>query len=114
DPDSPRYGESISTSAYMRRFAPNKSSVAKVKKYLKNQGLSNTHVLPRNAGVVATASSTHVAKAFKTPIRRVSRNGKKILPATSNAKVKSSIAPLVSTITGLTENEMHPLNVRQK
>ncbi|NYI67320.1 S53 family peptidase [Spelaeicoccus albus] len=111
DPDSPQYGRSVSLSTYQKEFAPTKSSVAKVEKYLAKQGLKNATVLPHRAAIQVTAPSTRVAKAFRTPIKRVSNHGKKIVTATKNARVKSSIAPLISTITGLTQNPVHTMRV---
>jgi subtilase family serine protease len=105
DPSSASYGHWLSNATFNARYAPARTNVTAVQRWLRSQGFRVGTTLPSGMYVEASGSVAQVEKTFATTVHNYSYLGKTVranatalnLPASTPAAVTS----VVSGITGI-------------
>jgi subtilase family serine protease len=103
-PANSNYGKYLTPAAFNARFAPTDASVAKVKGYLADEGISVVSVADGNKWVTATGTVAQVNHAFGTVLKTYSWHGKQLRAPANLVSVPSSVGSEVSTVTGLSQD----------
>jgi len=111
-PGNPSYRHFLTAAQYAKRFAPSSSSVSAVKKWLKEQGIAVESVSADRLTIEASGSAAAVAKAFGTTLGQYRRHGRVVRLASSALTVPSSVAGLISGVSGIDQNVATPDHVR--
>lgn len=104
DPSSVNYHHFLSPSDIATRFAPSAADVAKVTKYLTDQGLAVTQTYKTNAAISVQGTATQVEKAFSLNLQQYQKNGGTIYQPDKAATLPTDIQGLVQSISGLISN----------
>ena len=100
-PGSATYRHFITPAQYRARYAPSTATVQSVETYLRSAGLTVTGVEASNRWISLTGDVATAQKAFHTTIGRFKHNGRTVQAPAAALSLPSSIASLVSTVTGL-------------
>lgn len=101
DPNSAQYGQFISEAQYRDQFAPTADQVSAVMSWLTGAGLSVVAVGPDNHYVAVNGTADAINAAFGTKLSTYSGQGKTFQAPSLPVSVPSSVAGIVSTVTGL-------------
>ena len=96
DPASSAYGKFLTPAQFRKRFAPTGTDVAKVQSWLRNAGFKVTYTPSNNHFVAAKGTARKIEAAFSTKLNIYKIKGMKLRAPSSNLKVPSSIARLIS------------------
>lgn len=111
DPYSPQYGRYLTPAQYNKLFAPSSADVKKVTSFLTSQGITVTSVAGGNKWVNASGSAAALTTAFDTSLNTYSHGGKKQYAPATGPSVPSSLAGVVSGVSGLVQNaNVHTTN----
>jgi subtilase family serine protease len=110
DPTSAQYGRWLSNAAFDARYAPARSQVAAVQRWLRSQGFRVTHTLRSGMYVEAVGSAAQVEKAFGTRLREYRYKGATLranatplsLPAATPAAVTGAVSGIIGVDQGST------------
>jgi subtilase family serine protease len=108
DPKSPRYRHYLTAAQWERRFSPTQASVNAVTEWLKAQGITVESVTPDRMTVLASATAATVARAFGTSVGEYRHAGKVVRLASKPLSLPSSIAALVTGVTGVDQDLATP------
>lgn len=114
DPHSADYGHYLTPTAFNAAYAPTAATVATVREFLTESGLSVGPVADGNRWITATGSISAVEKAFGTTVRTYTWKGRTLRAPSSDISVPAAIAANVVTVTGLDSSGLlrHPFNQR--
>jgi subtilase family serine protease len=102
DPDSPRYGQYLSTEEFESKYSPSVGELATVQSYLESQGFSITYVPHDRLFLSATATAANVERVFATHLGLYEvRAGELRQAPIEPAQIPAVIASRVSTVLGL-------------
>jgi subtilase family serine protease len=101
DPRSGSYRHFLSAKQYHATYDASAATVAKVTSYLKSNHISIGSVEAHHRYISATGSSAAVQQAFGTSIAKFKHLGHVVQANTSAVTLPASIAPFVSTVSGL-------------
>jgi subtilase family serine protease len=106
DPHSALYQHYLTPQQFAERYAPTQAQVDSVRKYLADQGLSVTGVASNRMAVDAKGTTAQLESAFHTSMSRYhDAKLKRDFTANDSApSVSSSIAPLISGVSGLNDH----------
>ncbi len=90
------------------RYAPAAGDVAAVSSFLSSQGLTVMDVGPHNLFVKASGTAAQVQSAFKVELHQYSLQGTTFRANTASPTLPDRLAPIVSSIGGLTDRGMKP------
>jgi subtilase family serine protease len=109
DPDSPRYGQYLSSEEFESKYSPTPEDMSAVRKYLESEGFAITYV-PRNRQFVsATATAADVERAFSTKLGQYEmQKGELRRAPIEPVQIPQAIAPRVSTVLGLHTAKVKP------
>jgi subtilase family serine protease len=103
-PGDPQYRHFLTPEQYRQRFAPTDQAVDEVRSWLAANSFQVTGVEASHRYVSAHGDAAAARKAFGVSLRNFRRNGRTVQAPTSDATVPTSIAGLVTGVTGL-DNE---------
>jgi subtilase family serine protease len=101
DPSSKSYRHYLTPAQWENRFSPTQASVDAVSAWLKSAGITVEGVTADRMTIQASGSAAAVARAFDTSLGQYRRQGHVVRLASSALSVPSSIAALLSGITGV-------------
>ncbi len=112
-PGSASYRQFLTPAEWEARFSPSEASVRAVKNWLKEQGLTVESVSRDRLTVYASGTAAAVARAFGTSFGEY-HSGKRVVRLASSAlTVPSSVAGLISGVSGVDENIATPDHVTE-
>ena len=101
DPSSRSYRHFLSAAQYHARFDAPASSVKAVSSYLRGQHLSITSVEAHHRYLAVKGSVGNVQRALGTTLNRYRHNGTTVRANAGAVTLPTSVAPYVTTVTGL-------------
>ncbi len=111
NPASPSYRRYLTPAQWEQRFSPTQASVNAVTSWLKSQGIAVETVTPDRMTVQASGSVAAVEQAFGTSLGEYRRQGQTVRLASSALTVPSSLAALISGVTGVDQTVARPANL---
>ncbi|MBT0772486.1 S8 family serine peptidase [Kineosporia sp. J2-2] len=101
DPASANYGQYLTAAQFSARFAPTRASVAAVRDFLTDSGLTVTGVAGNSAYVEARGPVSKVQKAFSTTLKNYRQKKTTFRAASSTPTVPSALDDVVLGVSGL-------------
>jgi subtilase family serine protease len=108
DPASASYRHYLTPAQWERRFSPSQSSVNAVTSWLRSQGITVEAVTPDRMTVQASGSAAAVERAFATGLGQYRHLGRTVRLASAPLTVPSSLAAVISGVTGVDQNVATP------
>ncbi|KWH08047.1 peptidase S53 [Burkholderia territorii] len=105
-PGSPHYRQFLTSAQFAAQYAPTDQQVAAVVAHLRQAGFVNIVVAPNRLLVSASGTAATVKSAFRTTLKRFTRNGRSVYANTDAAQVPNSIGGIVSAVLGLQNVEL--------
>jgi subtilase family serine protease len=111
-PGSPSYRRFLTATEWEKRYSPTAASVKVVKSWLAEQGIAVESVSADRMTIQASASAATIQKAFGTSLGQYRHHGKVLRLASAPLSVPTSVAGLISGISGIDQNLATPDHVR--
>jgi subtilase family serine protease len=108
NPKSSEYGHFLTRRQWEARFSPAKSSVAKVRSFLRRQGFSVGQTSPDRMVVAATGTASRIESTFGTTLALYKVQGQVLRLAGRNFSVPSGLGGIVGGVTGVNETLAQP------
>jgi len=102
----------LSNAQIQAQFAPSAADVAKVSAFLKAQGLTVTGVGQGNLYVKASGTAARVQSAFQVELHQYNFQGREFRASARSATLPPDVAPLVSSVGGLSTLGAQPYIAR--
>ena len=106
-PTSSSYGKYLTAAQWEARFSPTEASVHQVSNWLAAKGLTVTSVTPDRLTVHASGTAAQIEAAFGTKLGEYRAGTSEVRLAQSPLSVSSSVAGLISGITGVSQSFAH-------
>lgn len=103
DPTSASYGHYLTPAQIAQQFGASDAEVQKVSAWLTGQGFQIVSSSPLRTNLVVRADVLHIAKAFRVLLQMRSLHGRTFFGPSAAPTLPSDIAPLVTSITGLSD-----------
>ncbi|HWW22396.1 MAG TPA: protease pro-enzyme activation domain-containing protein [Edaphobacter sp.] len=103
NPSSPNYHKWLTPEQFGARFGLNSADIAKISTWLTGQGFTVTGVARSSTFVTFSGTIAQVQQAFGTSIHTLSLNGEQHISNVTDPVLPSSIAGVVSNISGLND-----------
>jgi subtilase family serine protease len=100
-PGSASYGHYLTAKEWEARFSPTAASVARVKSFLRSEGLKVTGVTADRTAVFATAGAGTAAHAFSTRLGVYRRFGRDLRLTNRAVRIPADLAGIVLGVSGL-------------
>lgn len=110
NPASPSFHKWLSPEQVGSLYGPTLHDVSALTAWLTSQGFTITEVAPSRMFVTAEATSSSIAKALGTSFHTFRFNGESRLSATAEPSIPSQFAPIVGSISGLAQIDIHPMH----
>jgi subtilase family serine protease len=110
DPSSPRYHQWLTPQQVGEQYGPTQHDLDALTSWLGSQGLKVVGASPSRVFVDVAASASTVANALATSFHTFSVNGKSRVAATADPSIPTAFASIVNSISGLTEEDIHPMS----
>jgi kumamolisin len=101
DPSSPNYGHYLTPAQIAERFGASNAAIQKVSHWLTSQGFQIISNSPLHTNLVVQANVLQIARAFQILLQVRSLDGRTFFGPSSAPVLPADIAPLVSSISGL-------------
>lgn len=101
NPNSPRYHQWLTPEQFGAQFGLSSADIAKVSSWLTSQGFTITRVARSSTFINFKGTVAQAQRAFHTNIHSLTLNGEQHFANTADVALPSSIAGVVSTISGL-------------
>ncbi|KVF79558.1 peptidase S53 [Burkholderia sp. FL-7-2-10-S1-D7] len=105
-PGSPHYKQFLTSAQFAAQYAPTDQQVAAVVAHLHQAGFVNIVVAPNRLLVSASGTAATVKSAFRTTLKRFTRNGRSVYANTDAAQVPNAISGIVGAVLGLQNVEL--------
>jgi subtilase family serine protease len=112
-PGNPAYRHFLTPAEWEKRFSPKASTVSAVKSWLEGQGITVEGVSSDRLSIWASASASTVARVFGTSLHQYRRHGRSVRLASSALTVPTSVAGLISGVSGVDQRLATPQHVRE-
>src|SRR5581483_8829062 len=112
-PGSPSYRRFLTPAQWEKSYSPKASSVTAVEKWLSEQKITVEGVSPDRLSISASASAATIEHVFGTSLRQYRRHGRSLRLASTALTVPSSVAGLISGISGVDQRLATPDHVRE-
>ncbi|MEA2215722.1 MAG: hypothetical protein QOK19_1283 [Solirubrobacteraceae bacterium] len=112
-PTSASYRQFLTAAQWEKRFSPSQAAVNSVKGWLREQGISVESVSADRMTIEASATAATIQHAFGTSLGQYRHRGKVVRLASAPLTVPTSIAGLISGISGIDQNLATPDHVRE-
>ena len=113
DPASAQYRHYLTDAQWIARYAPTQASVASAEIWLRQQGFKVGSVPADRLFVPAQGSAAQVESAFGTTLGNFKVNEHTLRLANSALSIPTSIAGIVSGVTGVNEGDRNPRAVER-
>ncbi|MBV9830449.1 MAG: S8/S53 family peptidase [Marmoricola sp.] len=100
-PGTSSYRHFLSAQQYHAQYDPTAASAASVTQWLRSNDLKVTGTAAHRRYLSVTGTNAAVNKAFSTTIKKYQHDGRSVQANSTPVAVPSSIAPLISTVSGL-------------
>ncbi|HEY7348556.1 MAG TPA: S53 family peptidase [Ktedonobacterales bacterium] len=101
DPSSPNYGHYLTPAQIARQFGASDETIQKVSGWLTSQGFQVVDTSPLHTSLVVQANVSQITKAFQILLQVRSLDGRTFFGPGGAPTLPSAIAPLITSITGL-------------
>jgi subtilase family serine protease len=101
DPDSPRYGQYLTSEEFESRYSPTLEDIAAVRGYFESEGFSITYAPRNRLFVSARATAAEVERVFATRLGQYEVEGELRRAPMEPARMPLAIASRVSAVLGL-------------
>jgi subtilase family serine protease len=101
DPSSPSYRHYLTPAGWESRFSPSKSAADAVRSWLKSEGIAVEEVTPDRLTIQASGTAAAISHAFGVGLGEYRRAGRVVRLASASLTVPSSIAALISGVSGV-------------
>jgi subtilase family serine protease len=108
DPSSPSFHHYLTSAQWEQRYSPTQASVQAVTAWLKAEGIAVESVTPDRMTVHASASAATIERAFGTSLVEFRHQSRVVRLAASPLQVPSSIASLITGVTGVDQSLATP------
>jgi subtilase family serine protease len=108
NPSSPNYHKWLTPEQFGARFGLNSSDIGKVSAWLTSQGFTVTGVARSSTFISFSGTIAQAQQAFGTSIHTLSINGEQHISNVTDPVLPSSIAGVVTGITGLDDFKLRP------
>ena len=105
-PGSPHYRQFLTPAQFASQYAPTDQQVASVVAHLRKAGFVNIVVAPNRLLVSASGTAATIKSAFRTTLKRFTRNGRSVYANTDAAQVPNAIGGVVGSVLGLQNVEL--------
>ncbi|RQR35729.1 peptidase S53 [Burkholderia sp. Bp9143] len=105
-PGSPHYKQFLTSAQFAAQYSPTDQQVASVVAHLRKAGFVNVVVAPNRLLVSASGTAATVKSAFRTTLKRFTRNGRSVYANTDAAQVPNAIGGIVGAVLGLQNVEL--------
>ncbi|VWC54593.1 peptidase S53 [Burkholderia lata] len=105
-PGSPHYRQFLTPAQFAAQYAPTDQQVASVVAHLRKEGFVNIVVAPNRLLVSASGTAATIKSAFRTTLKRFTRNGRSVYANTDAAQVPNAIGGVVGSVLGLQNVEL--------
>ncbi|WP_323120302.1 S53 family peptidase [Burkholderia alba] len=105
-PGSPQYRRFVTPEQFAAQYAPTEQQVAAVTAHLRKAGFVNIVVSPNRLLVSASGTAATVKSAFRTTLKRFSKDGRSVYANTDAAQVPSALGSIVGAVLGLQNVEV--------
>jgi subtilase family serine protease len=112
-PGSASYRHFLTPAQWEKSYSPKASSVTAVERWLSEQGITVEGVSADRLSISASASAATVEHAFGTSLHQYRRHSKSLHLASTALSVPSSVAGLISGISGIDQHLATPDHVRE-
>jgi kumamolisin len=109
NPFSSGYGHYLTPAQVARQFGASPAAIHKISAWLTGQGFQIVNASPLHTNLVVRATAAHIASAFGVTLQTRALDGRTFFGPSAAPVLPSAIAPLVTSITGLT-NFAHVLH----
>lgn len=103
NPSSASYGHYLTPTQIARRFGASTETIQQVSDWLTSQGFQIVSTSALRTNLVVRADVLHIAKAFHTRLGMYSLNGRSFFAPGAALTLPVAIAPLITSITGLSD-----------
>jgi subtilase family serine protease len=103
NPKSKSYGHYLTARQFNKQFAPTASQVAKVKRFLRGQGLRVTGTAEGNRWISASGTAATIERAFSTSLMRSHYHGRTLRAAARPLSMPATLHGLVMTVLGVSQ-----------
>ncbi len=100
DSSSPSYGHFLTSAQIAQQFGADQETIQKVSDWLTGQGFQ-VSLSPLHTNLIVQANVFQIVKAFQAPLQLRTLDGRTFFGPTNAPTLPSDIAPLVTSITGL-------------
>jgi pseudomonalisin len=101
DPSSPSFRRYAAHEELFERYAPSAAQAQSVADYLTRAGFTRVNVERGNLLVSARGTAANVQRAFNTPLAHFTRDGRRAIVNTADAKVPGELADTIAAVLGL-------------
>jgi subtilase family serine protease len=108
NPNSPRFHQWLTPEQLGQQYGPTQHDLDALTGWLSAQGLTVSSISPSRVLVRATGTAASIGSAFKTSFHQFTFAGVPQYSATSEPVVPAALAPILSTIAGLSQVTLHP------
>jgi subtilase family serine protease len=108
NPSSPSYHQWLTPEQYGARFGLSSADLAKVSTWLTSQGFTITETARSSTFINFSGTVAQAQQAFGTSIHSLSYNGEPHVSNTTDPVLPSSIAAVVTAVTGLNDFKLKP------
>jgi subtilase family serine protease len=112
-PGNPSYRHFLTPAEWEKRFSPKTSAVSAVKQWLREQGIAVESVSADRLSIEASADAATIERAFGTSLAQYRRQGRSVRLASAPLSVPSSIAGLISGVSGVDQRLATPDHLRE-
>jgi pseudomonalisin len=110
NPGSPVYHQWLTPQQVGTFFGPTSSDLATVTSWLASQGLTVQSISPSHVILEVSGSTSAIGSAFRTSFGYFMLDGAPRLSAISEPFVPTALAPVINSISGLTEIPLKPMS----
>ncbi len=110
NPASPRYHQWLTPAQIGEQFGPTTDDVAAISTWLSASGLHLDGLSPSRTFVTVTGTTASAAATFAVAFHQFAYNGQPHLSATTEPTIPAALAPVLTSIEGLTDLPLHPMH----
>jgi pseudomonalisin len=110
NPSSPRYHQWLTPQQLGEQYGPTQHDVDALTGWLGSQGLRVLETTPSRVFVSVVGDAPTVAGALATSFHTFNDNGSSRISATVDPSIPTAFASIITSISGLAETDIHPMN----
>ena len=112
DKSSPNYHHWLTPEQFGKLYGPADSDIAAIIAWLESHGLKVVDIPPGRNNIAFSGTVSQVAEAFHTPIHSFDDHGEQFLSNTTDPRIPTALAPVISGVAQLNTIRPRPHSVR--